>query len=168
MELEKDVLVIEEELGRGEICRKNRLANNAMEAAKQRIMSRGEITQQEAIFLGFIYLSYHTEALLHNEDRISIEIEAAIIAGDDPRPLEEGYNPQRIHEHRMELESALFDAAKGNYSGIKAILARDGQRTYRYDKKFGAKLVQTADLIPEAGTPFIPPNPAWMDADYIG
>jgi len=168
MELEKDVLEIEEELGRGEICRKNRLALDAMEATERIIMNRGEITQQEAIFLGSIYVSYHMEALLHNEDRIWIEIEAAITAGDDPMPIEEGYNPQWIREHRMELESTLFDAAKGNYSGIKAILARDGQRTYRSDKKLGTRLVQMADLIPETGTPFIPPNPAWMGAEHIG
>ena len=128
MVLEKDPIYLHNpmwvELGHPDIIRKLDIANDAAEVVGEAASDLLEITEGDALTFGPMFIAYYSEAILHNEDRISIEIEAAAIMGDHQAKerKERGYNPKWLHNERMKFERALFDAAKGDYRAIKIVL----------------------------------------------
>lgn len=77
-----------------------------------------------------MYFAYRAEAILHNEDRFSVSVEAAKLEGYDPSAIEEAVKFERLHSHRMEIEMCLFDATKGDYRQIKTRLQLIGEEKY--------------------------------------
>lgn len=75
MVLEKDLYnPMWVELGYLDIIRKLDIANDALEAVGEIASDVSEITEEDALTFGPMYIAYYAEAILHNEDRISIEI----------------------------------------------------------------------------------------------
>ncbi len=160
-----------EEFGHGEICEKNHLACEAIFVVQEAVMDLGEIQEEDALVFGPLTVAYCTEAILHNEDRISIEIEVARMLGLDYLGKEERYSPRTIHEARMKGERALLDACGGNYRGIKAILATDvtlvsGLPDESDHREAQRRFYKIVEVMPDFAEPFVLPNPAWMDFDF--
>ncbi len=169
MVLEKDPIYLHYpmwvELGHPDIIRKLNIANDAGEAVGEAASDLSEITEEDALTFGPMFIAYYAEAILHNEDRISIEIEAAGIMGDrqTKERKEKGYNPMRLHNERMKLERALFDAAKGDYRGIKIALFEQWYDGGHHAKAF----MRMVEIMPDRADPFVPPRPAWMDFEEL-
>lgn len=170
MALEKDPIYRHNpmwvELGHLDIIKKLYIANDATEIVAEVTSDLSEITEEDALTFGPMYVAYYSEAILHNEDRISIEIEAAAIMGDHQTKerKERGYNPKWLHDERMRFEKALFDAARGDYKGVKAVVA--GQWSYEgrpYQHPHAGAFMRIVEIMPDNAAPFTPPRPAWID-----
>lgn len=177
MVLEKDPIYLDNpmwvELGHADIIRKLDIAKDAGEVVGEVASDLSVITEEDALTFGPMYIAYYAETILHNEDRISIEIEAAKITGDfeGQRRKEKGYSPEWVHDGRMKLERALFDAAKGNYAGIKLALIEEWQHEldnpYYGRGHYASAFMQFVEIMPDITAPFVPPRPAWMDFDDL-
>lgn len=159
-----------------EMIRKNRLANELCDIVGELIqtgpiVNSFEVSPEDALMLGTLWFVYEAEAILHNEDRISLEIENARENGWDYLSMESNYRPDHIHEARLKNELAISLAARGDYRGVKALMMDRGWMYVRIcgseGKQDGLRLLQVADKIPDFANPFILPNPAWVDLDDL-
>lgn len=74
-----------------------------------------------------------------------------------------------LHNERMKLERALFDAAKGDYRGIKVALVEKWR--YEAENSYWSHqarvFMRMVEITPDNAAPFIPPSPAWVDFDDL-
>lgn len=145
------------QLGYEDIIRKNELAIGLFNEICESITLKESFTDEEAIGLGGQLVAYWAEAVLHNEDRITLEYEAGII---DRKVLMENYNLPALHARRLEVEKVLSESCRGDFKSMRTLLLGWCESWVRLEWR--PKLNQLAMSFPDYGPPFVLPPPAWM------
>lgn len=154
-----EVLKKEKELGKDLISDRNVMANARADLIWQEILVRDGLTEEEARILGCDFMAYHCEAILHNEDRMTIEVEAATLMGAQNIPWQNGEGYEWIHDERIMIEKALLSAVHGDYRLVKDWFAREA---VRYGESVnGSKYMYVSRQIPTSGQGYQMPYPAW-------
>ena len=153
-----------ETLGYYDVVRKNELAVEMFRELCQNLATQDSFAPNEAVDIGGRLVAYMAEAILHNEDRITLEYEDGTIS---ERDLMKNYNLPWIHTERLEAEKVLAEALKGDFRELRTLLLY--WNTYRVLPEWRPKLSQLAMSIPDHGPPFVLPMPAWLlkESDQI-
>ncbi|MBI2012626.1 hypothetical protein HYS90_01720, partial [Candidatus Curtissbacteria bacterium] len=107
------------QLGYNNVIRKNELANGLFNEICEGLTLKESFTSEEAIVLGGQLVAYWAEAVLHNEDRVTLEYEAGII---DEKVLMENYNLPWLHTRRLETEKVLSESCRGDFKSMRTLL----------------------------------------------
>ena len=146
-----------ETLGYYDVVHKNELAVEMFNDLCQNLVTQDSFTSEEAIDIGGRLVAYRAEAILHNEDRITLEYEGGEIS---EKVLMKNYNLPWIHTERLEAEKTLSEALRGDFRALRTLLLYWNNSRAR--PEWRPKLNQLAMSIPDYGPPFILPPPAWM------
>lgn len=146
-----------EALGYYDVVRKNELAVEIFNELCQNLVTQDSFTTEKAIDIGGRLVAYKAEAILHNEDRITLEYEGGEIS---KKVLMKNYNLLWIHTERLEAEKVLSEALRGDFRALRTLLLYWNNSRGR--PEWRQKLNQLAMSIPDFWDPFILPPPAWM------
>ena len=152
--------------------------------AEEQILATNIVAPSErTINIASNYVAYLVESLLHLEDlargkqELLAEEKINIRGIDNPLLT---HDPEEIHNFRMEGESALYPAQKGDYVALKKYLAKLGVRNKGAGEKRGGtylaqrgeelarRLFTLAKILPDRSEEhsFSPPIPSWMDPRF--
>lgn len=150
---------LERELGRNLVLDKNEKANNKHQILRDELIAAGELTEEAARVLGCELLAYYCEAVLHNGDRITIEIEAAKLAGIQSG-WEEGTSHKKILSERFRAERALIPTAQGDYREVKKWYQEEAERSAC--DSICTLYSSISVKIPDFGANYTMPTPTWV------